>query len=117
MVRWTGVTGGGTEFRVYAPSPSLLPLQSINAWTGFTFAMLKCCTIADRTTRRNTIFPYHVVNLVSGGHQRRRTLSPIIKNMKQALREKQFLDNTNVDTLTNALLLFYKRCEVNGWSY
>lgn len=46
------------DFGVYAPvrptapcfsflSPSLPPLQSINAWTGFTFAVLKCCTTAN----------------------------------------------------------------------
>lgn len=52
------VVADGEDFGVYAPvrptapcfsflSPSLPLLQSINAWTGFTFAVLKCCTTVN----------------------------------------------------------------------
>jgi len=57
---------GGEEFGVYAPGyppssslppsvpSSLSPLQSINAWTGFTFAVLKCLHHRKLKGRRHT---------------------------------------------------------------
>lgn len=72
--RWQGGSRGErrrADFGVYAPSPlPLSPLQSINAWTGFTFAVLKCCTLAD-SPGRGAEKPrysrgYHVANSFIG---------------------------------------------------
>lgn len=143
-VGWAGVRSGGLDFRVYAPSPSLSPLQSINAWTGFTFAMLKCCTIPDWGTREKIRFlPYHVdrrfslflspspslclslrrkkqrrrIIKVTDFHPMRKEYSRREERKKEGRKGGKKISRQLRHADTNAFPLFYKRFEVNGSSY